>query len=412
MQWIWYLPSMLIGLSFGFSSGYWQVALISILMAGLLIGTQAYKNRYPQFDENSPVHISLGSVAIGNRVLPRFALFWKAHWHQLIMTHLASSGAEDRFSTALGRIRSRGFQGAGGQQLDDVTGLQSWIGVTHSQDVILELVSQGPHLIVVGPTGSGKSEFLRLLLTSLSATQKFQLALFDFKGGAALEEFAEGSIGIATDLDKENQQALFGLLADELSKREQLLADTKCSSIENYVANENTLSRLVVVVDEFVAALASSPKALATIEDIAARGRSLGIHLVAATQSLTGVSRSMVTNLRARVVMSSSDPIDMVQLGINPSKHKPISVPGWGSAVISRNNYEAESFGFPLGVRPEPLIAQLPSSSEQPQLARSLALRQMYSNQEQELDLPQGLSSNPDSQLLSRMAKLHSSTRR
>ena len=194
--------------------------------------------------------------------------------------------------------------------------------------------------------------------------------------------------------------------------REQRLADAKCSSIENYVANGNTLARLVVVVDEFVAALASSPKALATIEDIAARGRSLGIHLVAATQSLTGVSRSMITNLRARVVMSSSDPIDMVQLGINPSKHKPISVPGWGSAIISRNKYEAESFGFPLGVRPELLIAQLPSSSEQPQLARSLALRQMYSNQEQELDLPQGLSSNPDSQLLSRMAKLHSSTRR
>jgi energy-coupling factor transporter ATP-binding protein EcfA2 len=278
--------------------------------------------------------------------------------------------------------------------------------------LVLNLVSDGPHLIVVGPTGSGKSEFLRLLITSLHANQEFDLALFDFKGGAALEQFSEQAIGIATDLDKESQQSLFALLANELSNREELFANAKCSSIESYVANGHQLARLVVVVDEFVSALASGPKALATIEDIAARGRSLGIHLVAATQSLTGVTRSMITNLRARVVMASSDPIDMVQLGINPSKHKSITVPGWGSAIIYRSNHEAESFNFPLGVRPEPLKAELPAASEQPQPARSLALRQMYSNQEQELDLPREPASNPDSQLLSRMARLHSSTHR
>jgi hypothetical protein len=165
-------------------------------------------------------------------------------------------------------------------------------------------------------------------------------------------------------------------------------------------------------VDEFVAALASGPKALATIEDSAARGRSLGVHLVAATQSLSGVSRAMLTNLRARVAMSSSDPIDMVQLGINPSKHKPINISGWASAIVYLGSNQAQGFSFPLGVRPEPLLAQLPSSSEQSQPARSQALRQMYSNQEPELDRPQELSSNPDSQLLSRMARLHSSAHR
>ena len=410
MQWIWYLPSMLIGLSFGISSGYWQLALVSVLMVLILVGTQAYKNRYPNFDENSVVHISKASVAIGNRVLPRFQFLWKAHWHQLLLSRLSRSGAEDQFSTAFTRIKSHGFKLTGGEQQG--LALQGWIGVTPGSELIFDLVTQGPHLIVVGPTGSGKSEFLRLLLTSLSANQNFQLALFDFKGGAALEEFAEDAIGIATDLNPQSQQALFSRLADELSRREQLFADHKCSSIENYLASGDELPRLVVVVDEFVTALASSPKALATIEDIAARGRSLGVHLVAATQSLTGVSRSMITNLRARVVMASSDPIDMVQLGINPSKHKPISLAGWASAIVARSNFEAESFSFPLGVRPEPLTAQLPSSSEQSQPARSLALRQMYSSQVQELDPSQELSSSPDSQLLSRMAKLHSSTHR
>jgi S-DNA-T family DNA segregation ATPase FtsK/SpoIIIE len=408
MQWIWYLPSMLIGLGFGFSSGYWQLALISVFMALILIGTQVYKNRYPQFDENSVVHVSNASVAIDNRVLPRFQFLWKAQWHQLLLAELSKASTGDYFAIALDRIKLNRFR------VNEVGEgkLVSWIGANESKELVLDLVTDGPHLIVVGPTGSGKSEFLRLLLTSLRATQDFKLALFDYKGGSALEEFAEDSIGLATDLDQESQLALFVLLANELAERERLFASAKCSSIETYVAAGNKLARLVVVVDEFVAALASGPKALATIEDIAARGRSLGVHLVAATQSLSGVSRAMLTNLRARVVMSSSDPIDMVQLGINPGKHKSTNLAGWASAIIYCGSNQAESFSFPLGVRPEPLPAALPASSEQLQPARSQALRQMYSSQEPELDLPKELASNPDSQLLSRMARLHSSVHR
>ena len=408
MQWIWYLPSMLIGLGFGFSSGYWQLALISVLMVLILLSTQGFKNRYPQFDENSVVHISNASVAIGNRVLPRFQFLWKAQWHQLLITELSRVSAGDYFAQALDRIKQDCFRVSGLGQGK----LVSWIGVREKRDLTVDLVSDGPHLIIVGPTGSGKSEFLRLLITSLRATQDFKLALFDYKGGAALEEFAAEAIGIATDLDQVSQLELYALVASELANRERLFASAKCSSIEQYVATGNLLPRLVVVVDEFVAALASGPKALATIEDIAARGRSLGIHLVAATQSLSGVSRAMLTNLRARVVMHSSDSIDMVQLGINPGKHKPLTVAGWASAIIYCGTNQAESFSFPLGVRPEPLRALSPSSSEQLQPARSQALRQMYSNQEPGLGLPQEPASSPDSQLLSRMARLHSSKHR
>jgi S-DNA-T family DNA segregation ATPase FtsK/SpoIIIE len=408
MQWIWYLPSMLIGLSFGFSNGYWQLALISVLMVLILVVTQGYKNRYPQFDENSVVHVSNAAVAIGNRVLPRFQFLWKAQWHQLLLAELSRASVADNFAQALDRIKQVRFRVDRAEQGE----LVSWLGANATGELILDLVSDGPHLIIVGPTGSGKSEFLRLLITSLRATQEFELALFDFKGGAALEEFASDSIGMATDLDQESQSALFSRLATELALRERLFASAKCSSIEQYVAAGNSLLRLVVVVDEFVAALASGPKALATIEDIAARGRSLGVHLVAATQSLSGVSRAMLTNLRARVVMSSADPIDMVQLGINPGKHSFTSVPGWASAIVYCSSRQAQSFSFPLGIRPEPLKAQLPSSNEQLQPARSQALRRMYSNQEPGLDLPQGPSSSPDSQLLSRMARLHSSEHR
>jgi S-DNA-T family DNA segregation ATPase FtsK/SpoIIIE len=294
----------------------------------------------------------------------------------------------------------------------EANGLRSWVGATATEELSLDFVRDGPHLIVVGPTGSGKSEFLRLILTSLSAAQDFELALFDFKGGAALESFASGSLGVATDLDQDKQRELFSLVAKELASRERLFASSKYSSIEQYVAAGNPLKRFVVVIDEFVAALSSSHQALVTIEDIAARGRSLGVHLIAATQSLAGVSRAMLTNLRARVVMSSADPIDMVQLGINPNKHKAIAVKNWASAIISHANLAAESFNFPLGAKPIPLPAQLPLESEPQQPARSQALRQMYSSQAQELGLPGAPSSSPDLQLLSRMEGLRSLERK
>ena len=189
MQWIWYLPSMLIGLSFGFSNGYWQLALISVLMVGILIATQVYKNRYPQFDENSVVHISNAWVAIGNRVLPRFQFLWKAQWHPLLLAQLSRASVGDYFAQALDRVKLQRFR-----VIDESGGLCSWIGANANGELTLDLVSDGPHLIIVGPTGSGKSEFLRLLITSLRATQEFELALFDYKGGAALDEFAADSV--------------------------------------------------------------------------------------------------------------------------------------------------------------------------------------------------------------------------
>ena len=77
MQLIWYLPSLIIGLTAGFSSGYWQLALISTLMVSLMLGVSLYKNRYPVFEPDSRIDVSVGQVAIANRVLPRIEFFWK-----------------------------------------------------------------------------------------------------------------------------------------------------------------------------------------------------------------------------------------------------------------------------------------------------------------------------------------------
>ena len=400
MQLIWYLPSLIIGLTAGFSSGYWQLALISTLMVSLMLGVSLYKNRYPVFEPDSRIDVSVGQVAIANRVLPRIELFWKKQWHEMLLANHARQLAPDFLAWTKEQIFEHGFD------LDPAKSLQLWIGANNSSQKVLSLATAGPHLVIVGPTGSGKSELLKLLMYSLLQQSSCDLVLFDFKGGATLERFEQQAVGLATDLETPKQVQLWDFVAGELEKREQIFASRQVSGIEQFNQLGEQMSEIVVVVDEFAAALATGAKAISCLEDVCARGRSLGIHLIAATQSLTGIPRSMLTNLRARIAMASSDPIDLVQLGMNPGKLSLASVPGWGSGYLATANTFAEGFYFPLGFTPKPKLEVLIPSGEQPLPARSQLLRQMYSSPEPEQDQPAAPVSIPESQLLSRMEGL------
>jgi energy-coupling factor transporter ATP-binding protein EcfA2 len=403
MQLIWYLPSLIIGLTAGVSSGYWQLTLISTLMVSLMLGVSLYKNRYPVFEPDSRIDVSVGQVAIANRVLPRIELIWKKQWHELLLANHARQMAPDFLAWTKDQISEHGFD------LDPAQSLQLWIGANNSGQKVLSLASAGPHLIIVGPTGSGKSELLKLLLYSLVQESSCDLVLFDFKGGATLERFEQQAVGLATDLTPSKQKQLWDFVSGELETREQIFASRQVSGIEQFHQLGDQMSEIVVVVDEFAAALATGVKAISCLEDVCARGRSLGVHLIAATQSLTGIPRSMLTNLRARIAMASSDPIDLVQLGMNSGKLSLASVTGWGSGYLATANTSAEGFYFPLGFTPKPKLEVLIPSGEQPLPARSQLLRQMYSNPEPEQDQPAAPVSIPESQLLSRMEGLRSS---
>ncbi|CAB4625570.1 unannotated protein [freshwater metagenome] len=406
MQFIWYLPSLFIGLAVGFSSGYWQVGLVSLITVSALVSVQIYKNRYPAFEKGATVHISPGQVAIANRVLPRFEWLWKKQWHEIIEEHFRTKAAPGFLDQLLVTKSEQGFF------QDSGTALQLWLGATSSKEVVIDLAKDGPHLIIVGPTGSGKSELLKLMLSSMIEQKRCELVLFDFKGGATLERFAAESIGLATDLNLPMQQKLWDLVSAELARREALFAQKGVQDIQQFNSGGEQLKQLVVVIDEFAAALATGTKATSCIEDVCARGRSLGVHLIAATQSLTGIPRSMLTNMRAKVAMNSSDPIDLVQLGISSQKAGSPQLEGWAAAILVTANKSAECFYFPLGFTPRPKpVASIPSG-EQMRPARSQLLRQMYSSPEPELGLPAEPVSNPDSQLLSRMEGLRWSVRR
>jgi energy-coupling factor transporter ATP-binding protein EcfA2 len=389
-----------IGLTIGLSSGYWQLALISFLMVSLMASVQIYKNRYPAFDASSSYFVSASQTAIDDRVLPRFEFLWKKQWQQILLAKFRARAAPNFLDEVLS-IKTK--QGA---MLDYPKPLKIWLGASVDSERYLDLGLDGSHAIIVGPTGSGKSELLKLCLLSLMESSATNFALFDFKGGATLGSFKEHSIGLATDLDISSQEKLWQVVSSELATREELFATYKVSSIGQYHELGGELPALVVVVDEFAAALSSGAKAFSCIEDVTARGRSLGVHLIAATQSLTGIPRSMLTNLRVRIAMASADPIDLVQLGLSPQRTVREQVTGWALASVLSSSEPATFFYFPLGFT----LARKPAASipaSEPALpVRSQWLRQRYSIQGQATDPPAAPASSPDSQLLSRMEGL------
>ncbi len=166
---------------------------------------------------------------------------------------------------------------------------------------VLDLAEAGPHILVGGTTGSGKSQFLRTLVLSLCAIHPpdvLQLALLDFKGGAAFADLAQlpHVRQVATDLDEDWAHLALASLAEEVRRREQTLADSGASSYEDLAprAVGPAMSRLVVIIDEYSTLRDSHPGLLDGFVDLARRGRSLGLHLVLATQRPGGsVSREI-----------------------------------------------------------------------------------------------------------------------
>lgn len=406
MQFVWYLPSLIIGLSVGFSSGYWQLALVSVLMVSLMLGAQLYKNRYPVFEQGVEIHVSAGQVALNNRILPRYELLWKKQWHQLLLESFQARSAPDFLAVLLAQKVEGGLRPTSGPPLE------IWLGSSGTHELRIDLALEGPHLIIVGPTGSGKSELLKLIVGSLTEAQKVELVLFDYKGGATLEKYSAFSRGMGTDLDPGFSQKLWESVLLELASREKLFASNSVSDLVQFNSLGNQLPPLALVVDELAAVLASGQIASSAVENVCARGRSLGVHLIAATQSLTGISRSLMTNLRARVAMSASDPIDFVQLGINPSKASLPTVSGWAEAMLITARRAPAGFYFPIGFTPEPRPEAVTEVREPPRPVRSQLLRQMYLDPEKVTDPTGEQPSSLDSLLLSRMEALRWSEHR
>lgn len=185
-------------------------------------------------------------------------------------------------------------------------GLSCALGVARHGPIELDLVAQGPHALIGGTTGSGKSELLVSWVLSLAASHspsELSVLLVDFKGGSAFGELARlpHCVGLLTDLDAAEAARALASLQAELRHRERTLRAVRARAIDD-PAVRGQLPRLVIVVDEFAAMLGSAPDLHAVFVDIAARGRSLGMHLILCTQRPAGVVRdALLANCALRL---------------------------------------------------------------------------------------------------------------
>ncbi|MGC4112893.1 MAG: type VII secretion protein EccCb [Nocardioides sp.] len=203
----------------------------------------------------------------------------------------------------------------------------------------------GPHGLVVGATGSGKSELLRTLVLGLASTHspdQLALVLVDFKGGATFAGMSALPHVAASITNLEQELGLVDRLQDaltgELVRRQELLRDAGgYASARDHEraraagADLEPLPSLLVVVDEFSELLEARPEFAELFAALGRLGRSLGVHLLLATQRLDeGRLRGLESHLSYRIGLRTfSAQESRAALGV-PDAHDLPSRPGVG----------------------------------------------------------------------------------
>ena len=173
---------------------------------------------------------------------------------------------------------------------------------TKNEIVCLDLheKAHGPHGLVAGTTGSGKSEILQSYILSMATLfhpYEVSFVIIDFKGGGMVNQFKDlpHLIGAITNIDgREIDRSLLSIKA-ELKKRQGLFAQCNVNHIDKYIqkfkSGEVTypLPHLILIVDEFAELKAEQPEFMKELISAARIGRSLGVHLILATQKPSGV---------------------------------------------------------------------------------------------------------------------------
>ncbi len=211
------------------------------------------------------------------------------------------------------------------------------IGMAADGTVDIDLVRDGPHGLIAGTTGAGKSELLRSLVAGMAAGASpahLSFVLVDYKGGATFDACAAlpHVVGVITDLDDQMADRALRSLHAELRRREGILREHGAADLAmlRSEAPQVVLPRLVVVIDEFAALVAEQPAFLHALVGVAQRGRSLGVHLLLATQRPNGVISDDIranTNLRVALrLQDTADALDVV--GVTTPAMLPRGLPG------------------------------------------------------------------------------------
>jgi hypothetical protein len=188
-------------------------------------------------------------------------------------------------------------------------GLVTPVGRADSLPVDVVLGDSSPHALIGGPSGSGKTNFLYAMLGGLAARyspDELELYLLDFKEGVSFAQFTPGRrdptwlpharlVGVNVNADREFGLALLSFLADTMRARADVAKQYEVTKLEELRAEnpDGRWPRIVAVIDEFQYLFAERDVVATTaarlLEDVARRGRSQGIHLVLASQDVSGI---------------------------------------------------------------------------------------------------------------------------
>jgi len=221
------------------------------------------------------------------------------------------------------------------------------VGRQSSHPLLLDLVSAGPHAVVTGMTGSGKTEFVKSWLVALAASyspDELSFLVIDFKGGAGFTQLSGLAhvVGVLTDLDHTEAHRAMTSLRAEIHHRERALAHVGVGDISELSGNVN-LARLIVIVDEYRAVLDAFPELTTTFVDLAARGRSLGIHLILSSQRVGGaLGDALLANCALRVGFRVSQKQDSQALLGNDAAYALPHIPG--RAVLTGTGLDQREF--------------------------------------------------------------------
>ncbi|GHJ36395.1 type VII secretion protein EccCa [Streptomyces sp. TS71-3] len=245
----------------------------------------------------------------------------------------------------------------------------------------------GPHGLCVGATGSGKSELLRTLVLGLAVThssETLNFVLADFKGGATFAGMAQMPHVAAVITNLADDLTLVDRMGDsirgELNRRQEMLRDAgNYANIHDYEkaraagAPLQPIPSLVLVIDEFSELLTAKPDFIEMFVQIGRIGRSLGVHLLLASQRLEeGRLRGLETYLSYRVGLRTFSAAESrAALGVPDAYHLP-NVPGSGylkfgtdemvrfkAAYVSgvyRSGAQQAALGGPVPVQRRPVL--------------------------------------------------------
>ena len=234
---------------------------------------------------------------------------------------------------------------------------------------------QEAHALLVGRTGSGKTNLMHVIITNLALTyspNELQLFLIDFKGGVGFKRYAQHQLPhakvIAIESEREFGMSVLRGLDAELKRRSEIFRAAEVDNLAAYrascVQNGTVLPRILLVVDEFQEFFSesdeSSQQAKTIFDRLARQGRSFGLHFLLATQSLSGAAQlptSIMGQIKVRIALPCSEADSRLILADDNKAARSLSLPGeaiynpMGGLVEGNNPFQVARFNADIDLQ-------------------------------------------------------------